>query len=291
MKLFYCPYTDRELPRQATSLEHVVPLALGGANGFEVRVNRSANKQLGASLDGKIASELLFALRRTRYDARGHSGKRPVAKVRRASYGQEGRAAQVLLNHNEGMRVWDVRDREIKSGVGRVQIETSLNIDLPVRLTAKIALAAGYYTYESLFREHVEHGQLRDVMNLDPAGLDLSEGARAAGLGHLTLRADNYLLEPSSDDLLVIREWCCTVDGTTVVLMPGCDCFGVAVGILGQYLGMVNVPANTKPFPNRGDYRWGHVILIVAGHIRRQSWRSCLEEWLDLGPGGDTSPT
>lgn len=77
MKLFYCPYTDREVPQQETSLEHVVPLALGAANGYEVRVNRSVNKQLGASLDSKIANELLFALRRTRYDARGHSGKDP----------------------------------------------------------------------------------------------------------------------------------------------------------------------------------------------------------------------
>lgn len=134
------------------------------------------------------------------------------------------------------MRVWDIRDRKIKSGVGRVQIETSLNIHLPVRFTAKVGLAAGYYIYESLFREHVEHRQLRDVMDLELAALDLSEGARAAGLGHLTLRADNYFLEPSSDDLLVTREWCSAVDSTTVVLMPGYDCFGVAVGMLGQYL-------------------------------------------------------
>ena len=56
------------------------------------------------------------------------------------------------------------------------------------------------------------------------------------------------------------------------MLMPGPDCFGTGVGILGQYLGMIIVPAKTDSFPNDGDYAWGHVVAIVGGTLRRCSW-------------------
>ena len=103
------------------------------------------------------------------------------------------------------MRVWDVHDRELKKGSGPIQISTSLNIDLPIRFAAKVALAAGYYIYGDLFRQYVDHRQLRDVMNIDPAKLDLNKGPTELGLTHLTVRIDDYLhkapFDPDSEIL------------------------------------------------------------------------------------------
>ena len=271
--MVYCPYTNREIPESGTSREHIIPLSLGGVNGFEVAVDTTFNSKVGADIDGALANEFLIAMRRTEYDARGHSGKEPMATVR-ATYGEDARPAQVTFNKKKGMGLWDARDREAKKVPGEFHMSASLNIDLPIRFTAKGALAAGYYVYGNLFREHVDHHQLREVMHIDPATLDLDKGPAALGLEHLTLRGDTYLHEvPPEGDLLILclRTFCSTVRGSVVVLMPGKDCFGVAVGILGQYLAMVNVPANADSFQNEGIFAWGHVVSVVNKKLNRCS--------------------
>ena len=207
-----------------------------------------------------------------------HSGKEPVATIKKATYG-DGRLAHVHFHHKRNLLVWDVKERKSKQVTGPVHIETTVNVDLPIRFTAKVALGAGYYVYGHLFRKYVDHRQLRDVMNIDPAVLHASKTRGSLGLEHLTLRVDGYFSEPTSGVLQLVREFCSAVNGSVVVLMPGDGCFGVAVGILGQYVGMVNVPANTVSFPNLGDYRWGHVVAIVGGEVKRCSWSGILEAW------------
>ena len=277
-RLIYCPYTDREVATSKSSSEHIVPLALGGVNGFEVRVDRDFNLQVGSELDGKLANEFLWALQRTEFDARGHSGRRPVATTKRATYGH-GRSAQVHFHKKRGLRVWDERDRKDKTAVGPIRISTSLNVDLPVRFAAKVALGAGFNVYGDLFREHVDHRQLRDVMRTDPAKLDLALGPDELGLEHLTLRVDHYLRDTSDDSdsaIPELRALCSSIRGSAVILAPGRGCFGVAVGLLGRFLGFVNVPATTKSFPNEGDYAWGHVVSLADKRIRKLSLRTAL---------------
>ena len=269
--MVYCPYTNREIPESGTSREHIIPLSIGGVNGFEIAVDAAFNSKVGAELDGALANELLIALRRTEYDARGHSRKKPRATVM-ATYGEDARPALVSFHKKKGLALWDLRDREAKIVPSEFSMSTSLNIDLPVRFTAKVALAAGYYVYGNLFREHVAHHQLREVMNIDPAKLNLDKGPAVLGLEHLTLRVDTYLNEvpPEQDStILCLRTFCSTVRGSVVVLMPGKDCFGVAVGILGQYIAMVNVPAHTDSFPNEGVFTWGHVVSVVNKKLNR----------------------
>ena len=268
-----CPYTNREVLESGTNREHIIPLSLGGINGFVIPVDAAFNSKVGADIDGALTKEFLIALRRTEYDARGHSGKEPKATVS-TTYGDDARPAQVTFNNKKGMRLWDAQDCEDKKVPGTFSMRTSLNIDLLIRFTAKVALAAGYYAYGNLFREHVAHHQLREVMNIDPAKLDLDKGPAALGLEHLTLRVDNYPNEvpPERDStILCLRTFCSTMRGSVVVIMPGKDCFGVAVGILGQYIAMVNVPAHTDSFPNEGVFAWGHVVSVVNQKLNRCS--------------------
>ena len=152
-----------------------------------------------------------------------------------------------------------------------------MNIDLPTRLTAKVALAAGYFTYGALFRRNVDHRQLRNVMSVNPADLDLDQNLPEQGLDCPTLRVDHCYLETDDLDLSMIREFCSRVQGSTVILMPGYDCFGVALGILGGFVAMVNVPANTVSFPNHGDFALGHVLAVVDKKLKRYSLRHGLE--------------
>ena len=105
------------------------------------------------------------------------------------------------------------------------------------------------------------------------------------GLGHLTLRIDDYLREEPSDpdsEILWLRKFCSSVKGSVVVLMPGPNCFAVAVGLLGQYLAMVNVPARTESFPNEGPYAWGHLLTIADKKLKRCSWMEGLRQWVGI---------
>ena len=110
--IIYCPYTDRDLHCEKSTSEHIIPLALGGANGFQLPVDATFNAKLGSELDGKLANEFLIAIGRTKYDARGHSGKEPWATIKNANYGVDNRPAQVRIHRKHGIQLWDALDRE-----------------------------------------------------------------------------------------------------------------------------------------------------------------------------------
>ena len=271
--MVYCPYINREIPESGTTPEHIIPLSLGGVSGFTIPVDATVNSKVGADIDGALAKEFLIAVRRREYDARGHSGTEPKATMR-ATYGEDARPAQVGFDKKKGMSFWDAREGEAKKVPGQFSIRTSLNIDLPVLFTAKVALSAGYYVYGNLFREHVDHHQLREVMNIDPAKLDFDKDPAALGLEHLTVPVDTYLSEapPGGDSLILcLRKFCSTVRGSVVVLMPVMDHLSVAVGILGQYIAIVTVSANTEVFPTERAFAGGHVVSVVDKKLNRCS--------------------
>ena len=194
------------------------------------------------------------------------------------------RPAQVDFHSKERPKVWDSRNREeVKERVPRFNSSFSIDIDLPIRFAAKVALAAGFYAYGDLFREHVEHQQFRDVMNTDLSKLDLVKAPADLGLGHRTLQVDSYLressYEPENDGLNSIRAFCSSLEGSVVVLAPGHDSFGVGVGILGQYVATVIAPAKTHTFPNDGAYAWGHVLAITGKTLRLYSLVDGLSQW------------
>ena len=280
--MIYCPYTDRDLSESDINSEHVIPLSLGGIDGFEIQANAGFNAKVGSTLEGALAKEFIWALARTRYDARGHSGKEPKATIKNATYGDDARAAQVHFHGQKGLSLWDARDREFKKVPSTFRVSTSLNIDLPIRLAAKVALAAGYYAYGDVFRENVDHQQLRDVMCTDLSKLDLNKKPEELGLSHLTLTVDSYLHTPTADPLLQsIRLFCSAMHGSVVTLMPGQDFLAVAIGILGNYLAMLEVPANTEAFPNSGEFTQGHVIAVSEKELYRTSWTDGLSQFIE----------
>ena len=277
----YCPYSDQDVRHDRTTTEHIIPLSLVGANGFEIRVDADLNAKLGSQLDGQFANEFLIALRRTEFDARGHSGKEPWAKTKDARYGPDDRPAQVQIHRRHGIRIWDALDREEKPGGGTIRFSTKLNIDLHVRFAAKVGLAAGYYAYGRTFRDCVDHHQLRQLMTTDPARLQSNDETFRANAKSINARVDSYLFDtPSMSDwrLLALRKFCEHANGSTVVLVPGPDSFQVTVGILGQFIATIKVPADTERLPNDGDFHWGHAILCKDRKLSRKSWFKALSD-------------
>ena len=124
-------------------------------------------------------------------------------------------------------------------------------------------------------------------MMIDPTTLNAEGDALQAIARKVKARIDCYLHEtPSERDwkLLVLRKFCSNVDGSVVVLLPGPNSFQITVGILGQFIGTISVPANTKHFPNEADYHWGHVMVLTNKTLSRCSWFKCMN-----GAGGNLS--
>ena len=283
--LIYCPYTDKEIEENETSIEHIIPSSLGGADDLAIRADAFFNKKVGSELDGALSNEFFFALRRTRFDSRGHSGKQPYATVKNARYGEDNRPAQARFSERTGLKIWDAKDRSYNNRVPTFQISLSINIDLPVRFVAKVALSSGYMVYGDLFREHVDHRQFRDTMNIDPSKLDHSKSADELGLGHMAVNVDTYLhklVAETNPKLACLRSFCSDVKGSVIVLMQGNDCFAVTVGILGLYVGTVIVPADSGVFPDEEDHYRGHVLAVIGKTLKRLSLDDALKQWVGL---------
>lgn len=272
--MIYCPYSDSELDPAECSSEHIVPLSLGGMNGVEIPVSRAFNSTLGSRLDGAMANDFLTLMKRNQHDSRGHSGKRPVFVARRASDAVSGEPLQLHLDRLEGVKAWrPIKKEFVPEGMtGQVSFKFSLDMDIELRFVAKVALGAGYFVYGDLFRSRVKHDGLRLLMNFSPA--DLGE----EDLRKINVLVDSRWTEPRSDKIAVLRQICKAVSPASVVgLVPSNGSLATFVGILGEYIGMVNAPADTSQFPNDGQLDWGHVIVFDrSSRLQRTSFRECI---------------
>ena len=274
METVYCPYTNQHIPISRSNWEHIIPKSLGGINGFEIRVDKDFNSSIGSKIDGRLANDPFWKLQRTEQDVRGHSGKPPIARFN-TTYGKDKRKALVDLSQKPGagIKFWDVLDRKYVKVPSEFPISLSMNIDLPIRFVAKVALGSGYYVHGESFHGNVDHRQLRDVMNIDPATLDLTKIQAELDLDHLTLSVHNWFHEinSKSDPMWFIIELCRSVKNSVVIMAYGNGRFIVAVGLLGQYLGTVFVPANSEVLLSEVPDRFGNFFEIRHDGFSKKS--------------------
>lgn len=240
------------------SSEHIVPLALGGLNGFEIPVSKKMNSEIGAEIDGALSNDFIISAARNEFDIRGHTGTRPVQIMRKGVDNDTGNPIQVTLDRQTGLTIWDAKSRSYISAPlpSTFSFSFSLDIDLPTRFVAKVALSAGYFCYGDDFRKYVEHKEFREVMNHD-------KGQSWEEFRHLKMLADTPYQMTESAKLKIIRLLCRASKPHSIVgLVPNSSGFGVFVGILGHYMGTLTAPADTSKIPNTGDFKLGHVIQL-----------------------------
>jgi hypothetical protein len=141
-----------------------------------------------------------------------------------------------------------------------------------LRFVAKVALSAGYFVYGDLFRHNVKHQELRTIMNHRPPEI-------GEAIYQMEALADDRFSTNESEELQIFRAICSAAGPRSLVgLVPGPGRLNVFVGILGDYVGMISVPADTAGFPNRELFHWGHVILLERGGPMRFSFMDALEQ-------------
>ena len=199
----YCPYTDQDCSDAETSPEHIVPVSLGGVNGFEIAVHGKTNSDIGLSIDAAMAEDFLVKTKRNRFDVRGHSGKEPVFVVKEAK-NADGLPLQVALNQRSGLQVWSPRHREYVADkrAASLELKFAVNIDTAMKFVAKVALSAGYFVYGDLFRNNVKHSDFRAIMNFQYSNLNGYEGVDA--------RIDDRFSDSTGEEVQSFRALCKT---------------------------------------------------------------------------------
>jgi hypothetical protein len=276
--LVYCPYTDRDLSVDETSPEHVIPLSLGGVDEITIPVCGRFNSTIGSKVDGALANDFLVMTKRDRYCVKGHSGREPVFVVKNSADAGTGEPLQVSLGQREGLRIWSPLEGRFRteSGPSSVSIKINLDVDVALRFVAKVALSAGYFVYGDLFRNKVKHREFRAIMNNRPP--DLGEA-----IYEMEALVDDRFSTNKSEQLQVLRAMCCAAEPYSLIgLVPGPNRLAAFVGVLGDYMGMISVPADTSDFPNQDMFHWGHVIVFEREGSTRISFRNALERMVGL---------
>jgi hypothetical protein len=274
----YCVY--KNALSDDLSLEHVIPLSLGGHNSFCIQADRITNNALGSQVDAPVANDFFIMLDRQKHDMRGHSKSPPVPVAKHSTF--EEQKMQVAFNR-DGLSLFDVRKRktlppEQFSGktinVGGIHI----SLDAFMRFTAKSALSAGYFAYGSQFIDQVDHEQARIIMS-----------ASSLELINPDVRVFDRFSQVEDDTHLIMRLLLTQYAHSGVLLIPGYDCFGVAVGILGNFIGFINIPAPGHSLPNCGDFDLGHVVFNQGGTLVRRSFRAATAVLAEDLENGDDS--
>lgn len=272
----YCIYTDRLTDNP--SKEHIFPLSLGGTDEFCIEVDEKSNNELGTKVDGKLANDFLVLFERDKSGAVGHSKKEPRPVVKSAKM-EDGTPIQVTFSSKEGTKLYDLKNRkEVSRKHGDVNKITCSNIkidlDIDLMFVAKVALAAGYYAYGSDFREHVVHEEFRKIMNFDKKNFPSHSDAHFFSRFHED--QDNDI------DFITLKIASEFGGGSSVVITPSKDRFGVSVAVLGKFMGFISVPSNSEFLKNSDDYRYGHCMYVKEGKLHRCSFDFVRERMLDL---------
>lgn len=277
----YCIYTDQDIAEESGNLDHIIPLSLGGTNGFVVWSDKDYNSVVGSEVDGAINKDLLIAPHLMQSGVRGHSKKPAAPRWRKATI--EGRPAQVTLT-SEGFDVWDALERRnlSQSEIANRDLILTFNIGAftALRFLAKVALGGGYYVYGDQIKSVVDCASLRKTIMLD---------LEAARQDAKLLASDFQVCDRFHKDskpggeAYLYRVACEKLGRSVFIAQPHHGGVSFHVGITGSYIGSMFCPGDTKDLPLAGDHDLGHVVVLAPGVMERLSLREFMKRlWRDM---------
>ena len=245
----YCIYSDKEYNEAAMNIEHIFPLALGGCDDFTIMVEKGINSDLGNQIDGKLSEDFLIKLTRAKNNIRGHSRKTVRLDVRgRVS----GHPSTYSLTH-KGSTIFDHILR--KNLTGKIEMQMSVKFDLALRLrfVCKVALAAGYFLFGKRFVQYVDCESLRQTM--------LSETIE--GFSPRIRYYDSFTDAKNVDKPMVDAcEYLFKLFGkSAIVFSYHSKGIIIFVSINGEYIGSVNVDADTELLVSSDSNTLGRVLV------------------------------
>ena len=276
----YCIYTDKEILKENSNTEHIIPLSLGGSNDFTINVDKEFNSKVGSEIDGALSNDFIMNMIRSKRGIYGHSKKAAEMIWKKSCLnGDPTQPIQVTFpaDLNENVKMWNPKTRSYlpQEQTGGAKIESKFIIDrfIRVKFAAKVALGAGHFAYADLFRQYIDHPSLRAVLNTDFSKVK-EINLKGVNLGV----SDPFTPIPEKDKGLteMFRAMCKMLD-TCVLFLLCTENLIITIGIMGEWIATLNVQGKTEYFPNAGEYDLGHVISIHNRTVSRRAFRQTTE--------------
>lgn len=269
----YCIYSGQNLDDTDMNVEHIIPLSLGGCDGFTIMVGKKINSDLGSKIDGKFCNDFLIGLQQLPFDNRGHSKKRKSVNLK----GTVNNRPITWSLSKDGSKFYDHMDRKYLTGQMQVQVKTALDINIRWKFVCKVALATGYYLFGDDFVKYADCETLRKALfseNLREEKLDLKVYT------NLTPIQDK---DKGIHDLGVMLFKHLGGSAVHFGYAPGRIIASVAIN--GKYIGMVNFKADVDQLPIKNDlHRCGCVLICKNNKLTQISfWQSIYDMNQELG--------
>ena len=280
----YCIYSGRHLPDAALSDEHVIPVSLGGNRSTMIRSSRHLNSTFGTTIDSRVVHDSMVQFGRRDANARGHSGKKPVARIPNASawrpdqlWGQWDTRYTLEIPKAGVLRVYDRKaGKHVPYLSGSGFIVPKWKIDHPARLqfTVKTLLGIGWKHFGADFLTAVDLDLLRWVLKSDFRSTTDSRERRAAEVpkeGTL-IYVDPFLVPPEQREihpLTKIESALIQKDQTAILIRELDGVLEWSVACLGHLVGSVRVCLRAPLIG--GDVRPRGGIRLVVRRDRLQS--------------------
>ncbi|MBN8196878.1 HNH endonuclease [Thalassospira povalilytica] len=275
--MVYCSYTDQDLPNDKVNSEHIIPLSLGGVNGFEIPVCKKENSKLGSAIDGRIGQEFIIHSARTKHSIEGHSGKAARMYFNNAIDSESGQKVQLTISKNSGISAQlPYHNPDLAPPTGNsFSIPIKVDLDIWLKYTAKVFLAAGYYVYGQNFREGIDTNALRVVMRHSREEIIEKYTAEIKPIFNA-----HYIYQEHTSQFTHIFKAICRLfpDNSCVGFFLEWDAIHCFTSILGNYIGSISIEANTANFPKEGQFQQGHFLCVQDGKLKRVSYRHILLE-------------
>jgi hypothetical protein len=269
----YCIYTDADVSEERGNMDHVYPLSLGGSNQFTVWCDLGKNSVMGSEVDGEVVNDpfMQFALRDS--GVKGHGKTAHVPRWRHVK--MDDRPLQVR-HEKHRIVVWDARERRELSPEEYAErpmtARLKIGMHTALRFLAKAALGGGYFLYGDVFRTAIDCDPLREVIFLD-----IEASKQRGTLQKSQIRVCDRFHEDSygSGPAVLYRAICELTQRSLFIAFPtASNSVSFHVGIVGQYIGSINIPAKTEDLPIDGEHDLGHAIVLGPGIMERMSFRA-----------------
>jgi len=261
----YCIYTDTDVSEKDGNYDHVIPLALGGDNGFCVWSDENFNSTIGSKIDGALSNDPLIMLARHYADARGYSDTPPVPLWKRSVF--QGRPVQVSLG--DEVKVWDAKANKYLPPEEFLQkrMESTLRYDYRLRskFTGKVALGGGYFLFRDTFLTAIDCEELRRLLKVE----DVTK-FKTTLIAH-----DPVLTGRWPNDIAGFRLLCEFKRRTTFIALPYATGIAFHVGVLGMYVGSIFCSGDVSKLVSDD----GEAIILGPGPMERLLLPKLAEEF------------
>ncbi len=282
----YCIYSNSYFHKtgaEERNKDHIIPLFLGGHDDFVVDAATDKNSRISNEIENKLSNDFFIKMSRNNLGSLGlgHRAKKDNKLVVPYLTGDvDGKNAQIIFDKaSKKITAIDVRS-ESKNEIDDWQKITFSQVfknsdsELFLRFAAKVALGTGYFLDKEYFVNNVVHNELRLIMN----GLSkLSEEERK------NIKTRCYLgrwFSPKKDteteEYKLYSKICKSVQGSIVIIYPTTRSLCFHIGVVSEYIGMINVPAKTEKLLKKYKDGLGHVFMITKNGFKQGSLRSLL---------------